>query len=152
VSTPFGPNVLQVFWTLVVLLALICLTVSFGRLSSVVSESPVHSPRMYYCCCLTTCLPLVGWMNKYLMMVTKGPLLNHDLGVPPHAGWMICEQETIFHWYSYTIANPDHQLYTNHPHPSTSLVVTKCITYLVTYIATIVSVPYLLTYDTYPFT
>ncbi len=36
-----GPYVLEVFWTLVVL-ALICLMVSFGRLSSVVSESPVH--------------------------------------------------------------------------------------------------------------
>ncbi len=32
----FGP-----WW---VFLALICLTVSFGRLSSVVSQSPVHKP------------------------------------------------------------------------------------------------------------
>jgi len=64
----------------------------------------------------------------------------------------MCEQETLFHSDSCTIANPGHWLYTNHPHPSTSLVVTKCI-YLLAYLhCNHVSIPYLLTYDAYPFT
>jgi hypothetical protein len=59
-------------------------------------------------------------MHDYLAEVNQLPLAHF-------VGWMVCGFGNTFSLY-------DGYLWINHPHASTYLVVTKCLTYLPTYV------------------